>query len=224
VKFPNILIAIPSPRDIGLFKEHTDKLKPDRLWIKYHEPYDAYMFMMDYYLQHPEYDYLCILPDDLLVTQKDVDILSEDIRDLMCPVISGYCNMDARRTDLTNICVDKVVDPERTRARHDWLPTDSPLLQGKKPFRVKFSGFPLMMIRNDILNKIPFRIVRGGRFADALFCYDCHLHDIPILVDPRVKMEHLKHALDSRFGENDLNIFTGIKKPYYYLQSNQSNT
>jgi hypothetical protein len=215
--YPNILIGIPSPRDIGLFKEHTAKLKPDRLWIKYHESYDAYMFMMDYFLQHIEYDYLCVLPDDLLVTQKDIDILTEDIRDYECPVVCGYCNMDARRTDLTNICVDDLVDPLNTYARHDWLLSDSPLLQGKKPFKVKFAGFPLMMIRNDILNKIPFRIVKGGRFADTLFCYDCHLNDISILMDPRVKMEHLKHALDSRFGPHDLEILTGRREPYYYL-------
>ena len=56
-------------------------------------------------------------------------------------------------------------------------------------------------------------------FDDAYSVMIAILTDIPILMDPRVKLEHLKHALDSRLGPDDMQIFTGIKKPHYYLQS-----
>ena len=67
-------------------------------------------------------------------------------------------------------------------------------------FQVAFSGFPLMAIRRDIVLKVPFdadKVFEGlpphrGASLDFVFCWYCMERDIPIHVDKRIDLKHLR--------------------------------
>ena len=83
-------------------------------------------------------------------------------------------------------------------AEFDWLIYME--LPRKKIFQVEFSGFPLMAIRRDILEIISFsdEAVFGGQRSenggsmDLVFCWHCKTNKIPIYVDKRIDMKHLR--------------------------------
>ena len=82
------LIFIPSVRDLPEVKEAVDKLPYDKLWVKYMKQGQAYVTGRNFFLSHPEYTHLVINPDDLIVTEEQIEQLLSDTQIF---VISGWC-------------------------------------------------------------------------------------------------------------------------------------
>jgi hypothetical protein len=213
------LLAIPSPRDIPRVKADMDDIKGEgieKLWIKYHNETDAYTVMEKWFLNHSKADYLVICPDDLVVQQKNYDALVKTIVDNggpeKIPVLSGVCNLHNVPGQGTILCisVDSVIHPQRRRRHwiwvdmrsHEWLNDYSK----RTLLPVKFSGFGCQFIRRDIVEKIGLhgdlrynewhRVAQDYSF-DVIFCWLCHENNIPIYVNPQVRMLHLRGS-DSR--------------------------
>jgi len=209
------LLAIPSPRDISQFKEHVDKLRIDKLWLKYYQEIEAFGRMRDYFLKHKQYTHLIPLPDDLIVKQYDLTRLLTDIRRHNYPVISGICNVDNQPENKGNynICDLKhlpTADP--VTRQYVWINSRSKSITRGQPFRVSYMGFALVAIRRDIVEMIPFRN-DGYCCIDTMFCWDCHRADIPIYVDPKINMLHLKIA-DGNYQD----YHVGQKEPFTYVE------
>lgn len=203
------LIFIPSPRFIPEVVSAIHKLPDDKYWVKYYPQTEAYTIARDFFLDH-NYTHLCIIPDDLIVTLEDYSTVKNDsLYDFQ--VVSGACNVDTGDyKDCLNVTLNELINPKSTPEEHyhKWLKRDE-LERRDSRFdfaKVKYSGFPLMFIRRDVVEQIPFRDYKGC-CLDATFCADCEMLEIPIYVDLRVIMKHLKIdnvAVDESFG-------TGIK-------------
>ena len=209
------LIGIPSPRDIPEFKEHIDKLRVDKLWLKYQRELDAYTKMREYFLKHKQYTHLIPVPDDLIVKQYDLTRLLTAIRRRDYPVISGICNIDSKPENKGkyNICdVRHLPSVEPHLRQYVWMTTRSKLIRKGQPFRVSFMGFALPAIRRDVIEKIPFRN-DGYCCLDTMFCWDCAQAKIPIFVDPKINMFHMKIS-----DGNYQNYGVDTKKAITYLE------
>jgi hypothetical protein len=208
------LLGIPSPRDIKVVKDHIDQLKIDKLWLKYYKELEAYQLMREYFLEN-NYTHLIICPDDLVVKRYDLQRLIYDLEVFQSPVISGLCNVDSKDPKTTyNITELKdLPNADPGKRRYKWI-TQRTLNRRStnEPFRVGYSGFPLFAIRRDIADQIPFRN-DGGCCIDVMFCWDCAQRDIPVYVDPKIIMLHLKRQ-DGIYEEYNV----GAKKPFIYLQ------
>lgn len=220
------LVFIPSPRDIPEFLEAVDKINLDKYWVKYHRPEIlAYQELRRFFLEHTEYTHLIILPDDLIVSADDVDRLIDHVKkNPELQIVSGFCNIDITDLkDYANICIELVSDK---RPRDYFWKTFAELekyCQENKNenglIKVKFSGFPLMIIARQVIEDIAFRndsesgVSDDGCCIDVTFCYDAHLKCYDIYVDPTLRLYHMKIA-DGRYQN-----WIRDKQPYTKLET-----
>lgn len=221
------LLFIPSPRDIPEFLDAVSKLHYDKYWVKYRTPeIYAYLEARNYFLTHEEYTHFVLLPDDLIVTEDDVSkLLSYVEKDQSLKVVSGFCNIDTTNLkDYPNICIDEISDIREKRV-YKWI-TFQQLEEHVKTHtlanglvKVYFSGFPLMVIAREVLEKVKFRndsvdgLSKNGCCTDVTFCVDVHRAGFEIFIDPKMRLKHLK-INDGTFQNMGLNI----KEPYSKLE------
>lgn len=203
---------MPSPRDIPQVLEAWKKLDHDQLHVKYHKEYDAYKKIRDFFLEHSEYTHLAICPDDLVITPKDLEILAKDLQGFNFPVLSGICNVGLNPEALDYLAVittDHPLPSKDSERRHFEWAKESDL--EFTITRVNFSGFPLFIIRRDIVERFEFDSqgkIEGKEpnsvgNLDVIFAWNCHENKIPIFVDKRAKMLHLRGYHELRVGKDD---------------------
>ncbi len=202
------LIFLPSPRDIPEFLDCASKLKYDKYWLKYYTPEVlAYREAHAFFMEHKEYTHFVILPDDLIVSPSDLETLLNYFRKVPnLKIVSGFCNIDTTaQKDLANICIEPVSHIHEGR-QYYWLSFDQLADYSKKNknkyglVKVFFSGFPLMVVTRDVIEKITFRNDLGdgtdphGCCLDVTFCWDVHQLGYEIFIDPDMRLNHLKVA------------------------------
>lgn len=211
---PSALIAIPSPRNIEQVWKSTNSIEGvPKLWVKYYTESDAYRIIEKYFLEQSKADYLVIAPDDLVVRDQDYKAIVKTIEDHggseQIQLISGVCNLHnlpGWGTTLA-ICIDHPIHPIRRRRVQQWVETRGGdwVQKGydKTDFlQVKFSGFALQFIRRDFVeqyglhgdlefNQFVDRVAQDVSF-DVILCHIANEHNIPIYVNPKVWMHHLK--------------------------------
>jgi hypothetical protein len=230
----NLLIINPSPRKIKLFEVKLEILnqKYDILREKYNfDEVDAYNQCRNYFLSHPEYTHMAILPDDLLVDLKHVDKLVEDLEKYDYDVLSGISNFAMSSKNFWNrmTCidynnygaVDQLAKTARfdyftqvmTRERYDKIKEE----MANKPnriIRVALSNFPFTIAKRHVIEKIEFGMSLMG--VDTVFFQSCINHGIPTYADLDVQMVHIKgieenHEMkDSIFMAFDRSVTTKI--------------
>jgi hypothetical protein len=201
-----ILIAIPSPREIPEVKQALDEIKYcDKLWIKNYKEYEACKIARTYLLEHDEYSYLVIAPDDMVVNKTSFDRLVQDL--IKRPTISVLCGYSNR--DLSNqykhestTSIDYLPSWDRVGREYKCQSmeyfeqiglSDNPVIQ------VKYAGFPCMVIRRDVVglttlgNDYPDN-EEMGCCSDVVFCNECNRLGIPIFCDTRCRFLHLKES------------------------------
>lgn len=204
-KESNLLICSASPRDIPEVMRERAKLTQDRFYMKYFKPREAYTRIRDFFLDNTQYTHLVIAPDDLVVYPSHVKQLEEDLKSFDYPVISGICNVDQRTKKnyaaiARNLPKRRYID-EGIRDPYDWYTFDEIKNLGNPFLQVEFSGTPLMAIRRDIVKLIPFEDDGDynedggeGQAQDLHFNHNCKKHNIPVIVDTRINMLHMRHA------------------------------
>lgn len=192
----NPLICIPSPRNIQLVKDALDEVKYDKLWFKDNfDELQVYQVFREYFLEHKEYTHFVILPDDLFIDPESIEILINDIKKKDYAVISGICNFncDAWETYDIDLCIDWA----NTAGKDYLLANEVPKFQYYSPQgklkgikKVAFAGFPVMFIRRDVIEKIPFGSV--GKGIDSFFAVELMKNRIDQYVDFDARNIHLK--------------------------------
>ena len=186
------LFFSPSPRDVPQYREAIDKLKIDKLLIKYHKAKEAYPLARQWFLER-DYTHLIICPDDLIVTEYDIYRLLEDTK--YYGVVSGWCintildNWEELQDSGLSTSLPK--DPPHQSKYEDYNFIPANKIEQDKIIEVKFAGFVLQCTPREIVEKIPFRTSEGC-CADACFALDLNKAGIPQYVDTRVKTLHLK--------------------------------
>lgn len=200
----NVLIGCPSPRDISEFQEALSKLNCDKFIVKYRPAPEAYELIRDFFLAG-EWSYLCLIPDDLIVSREGFQTLLGDLEQFQPKVISGVCNVDA----------DTMKDYYIVRLREGepFLKKEERKYSFARYQIVWCSGFACCFIARNIVEKIPFRQYSPTfeTSFDTSFSQDCAKHKIPILVDWKADFQHLEYRLG---GGRHENFYKGILEPY----------
>lgn len=201
------LLCCPSPRDIPEVKQALLNTEFDVVWAKYFTEQKAYETLRNFFLEHKEYTHMVICPDDLIVHQTDLEALMETIDSRYWPIVSGVCNVDLGKNKNKLSITENLPHPSR------WMKKDGKVIRwgyrwyqwyekDKTPkgcFRVPHTGFAAQFIRRDVVEKIMFMDdskynddghLGGG--VDVMFSNACEWADIPLMVDTRVKMLHLR--------------------------------
>ena len=201
-----LLLFRPSPRDnILTVNRWNDKLPCDKLFVKFYTEDAAYKIARDFFLQHTEYDYFVIAPDDMVVYPKNIKQLQKDLAKKEYPVFTGICNVSQK--DKEHLTIAFEFEAENSMFKEvKWLLKSE--LPEENIFKVGVAGFPLMAIRRDVMEKFDFNdklIFNGGKSEnggsiDVLFCWKCKTHDIPIYSDKRISMLHYRDSGRIRVG------------------------
>lgn len=195
-----LLLAAPSPRNIKEVQDEWDKINEDMLIVKHYQEYDAYQIIRNFFLEHTEYTHLAICPDDLIVTQKDVNILKRDIKKHDYAVITGLCNVEHGDDSCYNVIVSDL--PNLIHRQRSWRGFAKEGELTETITKVLFAGFALEIIRRDVIEMIDFDSeskLQGGDpnhigNLDLIFSYKCFEKCIPIYCDKRAKMVHLRRG------------------------------
>ncbi|UVF62440.1 glycosyltransferase [Nitrososphaeria virus YSH_922147] len=215
----NPLFFRASPRgNIEEVERHNSENEKicDVLYVRYAFEFDAYKFARDYFLEHEEYDYFIIATDDIVVKPEHLIQLLKDLDDDEKPVLSGMMNVDQHEYNLENgnlnICQCLALKDRKLR-QYDWMKRRD--LPSDNIFQMKFSGFPLMAIRRDVVSLTPFaadgvfkgKDMKFGASLDFVFCWFCHEMGIPIFVDKRIDMQHLRTSGIHQAGERKKEVW-----------------
>lgn len=209
---PNPLIGLPSPRDIPEFLEAFAKVKCHKFWAKYYTEQVAYEHIRDYFLANTEYTHLIILPDDEIITQAHLDKLMSEIEKNDYPILCGVMmvNRESIFDGQTNISTTTLPPIDRGRRIYDlmtlkeWESYPEP----KPVVKIAYQGFPMLVIRRDVVEKIPFRDDRSHRATatvgccvDLMFCLDATAAGYEMYADLSVFVTHMgmNYRFDPRF-------------------------
>ena len=192
-----ILLFRPTPRgNIQEVEEYNSLLPCDTLHIKYALSTPAYSAARKYFLDHAQYDYFVIAPDDLIVKPEHVTSIEKLCDDYDYPVISGMCNvseMQLKPKGVVNFVMGKVPPTMHYKngRKFNWATRDK--LPKENIFKVSYTGMALGAIRRDIMEKYNFGL-RQDIGRDLTLCNMCYENDIPIYVDQRLDMIHLRYC------------------------------
>lgn len=196
-----LLLGRGTPRDyIPSVIENNAKLPCDRLLVKFYPEYFAYKIMRNYFLRHEEYTHLVLATDDIVVKANHICQLAKDLEESYYPVLSGLMNVDLDDHVFVNLSMSLPMKNRRLR-KYSWLSRDEVFVKDNI-FQVAFSGFPLMAICRDVVKLLSFdadKVFEGlpphrGASLDFVFCWYCQERDIPIMVDKRIDLLHLRTA------------------------------
>jgi hypothetical protein len=223
------LVCVLSPRDIDIVKEGHNTFKHiPHLWLKYWSAIQAYHIIKDFFLNKPigkQFTHLVISPDDLVVTSEHYKALLKTVEQEDYPVFSGVCNVDCAHPTTLNICIEAVPNIIRKLRRYHWEDLNKVKLG---VIQVKFAGMPFTFMRRDVVEKVPllgdtpYDPLRKGiepTSFDSAFCWHCSQMGIPIHVDTRVKLLHLRGMHDnSPIGSQVSHTYVRKKRPQAYYQ------
>lgn len=197
------LLVIFKPRSIPEFDEAIEKINGiSKLWLKYFPQPEAYDRARKFFL-NSDYTHFIILPDDLIVTQENVDAIVNYEKSY--DSISGWCNNNGRDdTNIdTNISAFLPPDPPRTATYEgyrwfkiayfesllDRLKDEEELLT----MPVLHQGFALSRLSRKLIEQVPFR-TDAGCCVDSCLSLDLMKFRIGITqyVDLRIRMRHMK--------------------------------
>ena len=207
----NPLICYLRPKDIPEVLTEMEKIPCDKLYINYIcYPY-PHRIARDYFLSHPEYTHLMIIPNDLVVTRKDYERMIDNISKYpMLDVLCGVCNVDLdQEKDYWAICHNL---PDLGGMNYNWYKSSlRDVLQGRI-IRVPFAGMPFMVMARHVIEGLTNELSRPGYDGTDLFgkegyatdvylCHNLWNFHIPIYCDTGIEMLHLRYKYEMQVGK-----------------------
>jgi hypothetical protein len=218
------LFFLPSPRDIAEVKQPIVDLlygKHDCIWFKYYQELEAYQKARNYFLNSPKnYDYLCIIPDDLAINEDGLHKLFRELEnpslDLQqwggnYPVLAGICNLSyINEEQMGKVCASL------SSTTSSYLLTFAALeAMQDTVIKCAYIGFSCEFIHRSVLEKIDFKrypdLGLDNAFSDQLV-----KKKIPQYIHRGARFVHYK-GLSVKYRQalstNPDVIYTGVKKP-----------
>jgi hypothetical protein len=212
----NPLIVSPSPRDIEEVHEALMKCPYDIMYAKYFPLKESMEKLRDFFLKHEDYTHLIYAADDLVIEPEHIEALREDLQEKEWLVLSGVCNVDVDdHKDYLSITrnlphpTKNLPDQLGWRWYH-WYHKDE---ADQGITRVNHSGNACLIVARKIVEGLPFEDDRKFNpkadplehgALDVMWSNNLANHKIPVIVDTRVNMLHLRH-----YGKTDIKLGNG---------------
>jgi hypothetical protein len=207
------LVCSPSPRDIPDVKKAWNTLPYDKLFAKYYLEQDAYRLLQEYFMDHEQYNYMVIAPDDLVLNRDGFDRLVWDLEQYRYPALAGVCNFSYHdRTRYT--CGPSINGGPQTHTLESLQKEIEK--QNSDIITVGMEGFSCLFIHREVFENNP-KAIKGMPFSsmDWGFAHSCYWDKVTIRVDTQVQFEHLANRANQPGSKAVVfeNFYRGIKKP-----------
>ena len=201
--------------------EALDNIPCDQIRINYFPYPDNYFECEKFLDSHPEYTHILYLAPDVVLEEYDYTCMVKyliDNPDLQ--VYGPVCNVDTEKYADRLACCTNLPTLEYGTRRYNWLSEslrNHLLNQGKKTIQVKFNA-GLHWVKRELKDKIKYTTIphetderpiweaKGGYACDLAFSHWLHFLDIPIMVDLRHKLKHLRYAGPLQVGKKKPNV------------------
>src|SRR5215469_16142921 len=205
------LFCSPSPRDIPEFKRAMWDIPYDKLFAKYYLEHDAYRLLVGYFLDHTDYNYMVVTPDDLVINREGVELLVKDLEEHPYPALAGICNFSyqLRNRYACGPSINGGPTNHTEESLNEEIRKQGPII------RVGMEGFSCLFIHRQVLENNP-KAIKGMPYSsfDWGFCHSCHWDKVPIYVDTRAKFLHLANRLaGDTFVDSRECFMRGVKLP-----------
>src|SRR4029079_9571440 len=195
------ILVIFSPRDIPEFLESIEKIQTPKLWMKYYPQEQAYRDARQWFLAQEGFTHLIICPDDLIIKQESLDILTV-YAEMGYDILSGWCNSTAGKPEddniYSNISIEHVTNKlPRQQVWEDLKFDRIKTIINLKPniVRVAHSGFALTSISRDMVKAVPFR-ADDNCCVDTCFSQDLKAKGIKQYLHTMVQSRHIRTSPD----------------------------
>ena len=193
-----------------------DKLRLD--YVKY--PLN-FLQAQKFFLQHKEYTHFIYLAPDLIITKKQFIELKENIINNDYDVYGPVCNVDKGKYSNKLACCLKLPELPFHLRLYRFVDESNRLYfleHDVKILKVKFNALAFCFIKRSILEKYSFTTLpfetdekpiwkrKVGYACDLAFAHYCDFSDIDIIVDLRIKAEHLRYPGPLLVGKKDPKI------------------
>lgn len=201
------LLVYLQPKDLPEVLIPLSKIPIDKLYIKYHTEKQAFQrlhLFIDFHWK--EYTHLVLFENDIIVRPDDFRQLICDIEEYpFLDIISGVMNVDMDENKDYLACTTDLPNLQYPRVMH-WIPKENMSIG---IHRIRHAGFSLvaiktkMLFHNWILKGFD-KNTEGDIDADLYFSHECAKANIPMYVDSRICLTHLRYK-----GK----MMVGIKEP-----------
>jgi len=227
----NPLLFSPSPREIPEVYEALKNTGYDRLYSKYFPEEPAYNHGLDFFLAAEKYTHFVICPDDLVVEKKHIESLIADLEENDYHILSGVCNVNNEdMKNLLNVCTN-LPHPTRNNTNRgivgwrtfNWITKDYEY--SDKPIqKFPFSGFAAQFLSRELMEKVQF--TDDGKFnkdaeiyggsLDVMFSNAMAYVKVPIMVDLRVRMHHIRGSTvtNAKIGDGEVRFYRANKDDF----------
>ena len=200
----NILLCRATPYgDIAVVNHYTKFIMCDQYHVRYRREYPAYKIMREFFLEHTKYDYMVLASDDILVTPEHIETLKKTLDKKNYKIVSGLMNVDGDEWNKPDGRLNITLNlPKKNVAERTWDFLIRNHIPSSRYFKCAYSGFPLMAIHRDVVEKFVFdttgiwdiRGPAGGFSIDLVFSWRCYEANIPVWVDSKIDLLHLRRS------------------------------
>lgn len=193
----NPLFFMPSPRNIPEVLESWKNIHHDKFIVKHKPQKEAYAEAKEVFLEHKEYTHLVICPDDLVLTEEEVESLLDDALIEEFRVVDGICNLDESDPDTWSIQPEgcKLTGNKPDVHHGAWYMTDKkPKLPDEMWIKVGHSGCACRVINRETFEKLSFTGANNGEgWFDYQMSKELKELGIPIWINTHCKFWHMRN-------------------------------
>lgn len=198
----------------------AEKLPADTLFVNYFPYPENYFVAEEFFEKHEEYSHILYLAPDVVMMERDFEILCKHIQEEKFHVLGPLCNVDTEKYKDRLACTQELPSLEYAKRRYYWLSEGARLAliqNGRKFLQVKFNAGLYLMDRETKMKvkwtKLPYATderpiweSRGGYACDLAQSHFLNFLDIPIMVDLNIKIKHLRYAGELQVGKKERSI------------------
>ena len=204
----NPLVCFGNAYDCKSALEAFEHLPCDKLKLDYIKYPHNYLEAQKFFLQHKEYTHFVYLAPDLVITTQHFNELKKVLEANNYDVYGPVCNVDKGKYSNKLACCLKLPEMPFHLRLYRFVDESHRLYfleHNVKILKVKFNGLAFCFIKRKILENYKFATIpyetdekpiwerKTGYSCDLAFAHYCNFDNIDILVDLRIKAEHLRY-------------------------------
>ena len=199
----NPLLIYLKPKDgLNEVEKELKKIPCDRLTLKYFRYPNVYRIAHKTITNHPEYDYIIWLQNDIILKREDYFKLCEGIKETGGAILGASMNVDLSPKGL-NLCAyskKEFYSPGSYKyAKNE--PPYVPKGEDKGIIKVFHNG-GVFIAERDLLVQHPLRgMGKSGFNADILHGWELRNNGINYYLDTRIHLKHLRYQGDMMVGK-----------------------
>jgi len=186
----NVLIVYLQPKDLNEVLEPLSKIKCDKIFIKYFKYPDCYEIARGFIRNHPEYDFILWLQNDIILNEDDFFNLCRDVKKYNLDILGASMNVDlsSEGWEKCAFCIEPVDFSDKKNMPYADLGDFEGIV------KVNHNG-GVFIAKRDLMIKYPLKgFDKAGYNADLLHGIELRGGSIQYFLNADIHLKHLRYC------------------------------